>query len=92
MADWGQRADHSKMSTAEQTQLPVRERRPSTSAPVVGIHGAVGPVGMSRPKHRRTTTGLGSREIKSIVGASLVMPLPRPRFPWDSWSFIRAWD
>ncbi|MCJ1228585.1 Non-essential glycogen phosphorylase [Toensbergia leucococca] len=42
-----------------------RERRPSTSAPVSDIQGPVGP-GFTRPKHKRTATGFGPGEIKSV--------------------------
>lgn len=49
-------------------QLPTRERRPSTGAPLVDIQGAVGPAGVSRPKHRRTFTGFGAGEIKHVEG------------------------
>lgn len=49
-------------------RIPLR-RRPSLGAPIVDIQGAVSPEGMTRPKHRRTLTGLGPSEIKSAVGA-----------------------
>ncbi|KAI9778992.1 MAG: Non-essential glycogen phosphorylase [Geoglossum umbratile] len=42
-----------------------RERRPSTSAPIPDIQGPVGP-GFSRPKHKRTFTGFGPQDIKSV--------------------------
>jgi len=45
----------------------VRERRPSTSAPISDLQGPVGP-GFSRPKHKRTFTGFGAGEIKSVEG------------------------
>ena len=41
-----------------------RERRPSMSAPLHDLQGPVGP-GFSRPKHKRTVTGLAPSEIKS---------------------------
>lgn len=56
------------MSAATEERLPVRERRPSTSAPIVDIQGSVGPAGISRPKHKRTFTGFGAGEIKSVEG------------------------
>lgn len=59
------------MTTA--TAIPHRERRPSVGAPIVDIQGNVGPAGISRPKHRRTHTGLGAGEIK-IVEASIPEP------------------
>lgn len=58
----------------EQPRLPTRERRPSTGAPIVDIQGAVGPAGISRPKHKRTSTGLGPGEIKSVEAA-----IPEPQ-------------
>lgn len=36
------------------------------SAPIGDLQGPVGPEGMSRPKHKRTITGFGPGEIKSI--------------------------
>lgn len=45
-----------------------RERRPSTSAPISDLQGPVGPAGVSRPKHKRTFTGFGAGEIKSVEG------------------------
>jgi starch phosphorylase len=53
---------------ATEQRLPTRERRPSTGAPLVDIQGAVGPAGISRPKHKRTFTGFGPSEIKSVEG------------------------
>lgn len=47
-----------------------RERRPSTSAPISDLQGPVGPASMSRPKHKRTFTGFGAGEIKSVEGMS----------------------
>jgi hypothetical protein len=49
-------------------KVPVRERRPSVGAPIVDIQGSVVPAGISRPKHRRTFTGFGAGEIKSVEG------------------------
>lgn len=49
------------------TSVP-RERRPSTSAPISDLQGPVGPAGMARPKHKRTFTGFGAGEIKSVEG------------------------
>lgn len=45
-----------------------RERRPSTNAPITDLQGPVGPAGISRPKHKRTFTGFGAGEIKSVEG------------------------
>ncbi|RDL35721.1 Alpha-1,4 glucan phosphorylase [Venustampulla echinocandica] len=42
-----------------------RERRLSTGAPISDLQGPVGP-GFSRPKHKRTFTGFGAGEIKSV--------------------------
>ncbi|OAA47833.1 glycogen phosphorylase [Metarhizium rileyi] len=58
----------------EQQRLPTRERRPSSSAPIVDITGGVGPAGISRPKHKRTFTGFGAGEIKSVEAS-----IPEPQ-------------
>lgn len=50
---------------------PSRERRPSTSAPISDLQGPVGP-GFSRPKHKRTFTGFGAGEIKSVEGKQII--------------------
>lgn len=55
---------------ATEQALPSRQRRPSTSAPIVDIQGLVGPAGISRPKHKRTFTGFGAGEIKTVEGIS----------------------
>ena len=47
-----------------------RERRPSTGAPISDLKGPIGP-GFTRPKHKRTFTGFGAGEIKSVEGMSL---------------------
>ncbi|KAF4980260.1 hypothetical protein FZEAL_3697 [Fusarium zealandicum] len=59
---------------SEQQRLPTRERRPSTSAPIVDIQGSVGPAGASRPKHTRTATGFGAGEIKNFEAS-----IPEPQ-------------
>ncbi|KOS17948.1 Glycogen phosphorylase [Escovopsis weberi] len=59
---------------ATEQKSPRRERRPSTSAPLVDIVGAVSPAGVSRPKHRRTFTGFGAGEIKSVEAS-----IPEPQ-------------
>ncbi|KAI1336301.1 glycosyltransferase family 35 protein [Xylariaceae sp. FL0016] len=61
------------MASNEQ-RLPSRERRPSTSAPIVDIVGSVGPAGISRPKHKRTFTGFGAGDIKSVEAS-----IPEPQ-------------
>jgi starch phosphorylase len=43
-------------------------------APIVDIVGAVGPAGISRPKHKRTFTGFGAGEIKSVEAS-----IPEPQ-------------
>lgn len=58
----------SKMSN---TTVP-RERRPSTGAPI-DLQGPVGP-GFTRPKHKRTFTGFGAGEIKSVEAS-----IPEPQ-------------
>jgi hypothetical protein len=57
------------MAAAAATErIPTRERRPSVGVPLVDIQGAVGPAGITRPKHKRTFTGFGAEEIKSVEG------------------------
>lgn len=51
-----------------------RERKLSTSAPISDIKGPVGPEGISRPKHKRTATGFGAAEIKSVEAS-----IPEPQ-------------
>ncbi|KAK5135683.1 Non-essential glycogen phosphorylase [Meristemomyces frigidus] len=59
-----------------------RERRSSTSAPITDFQDAVGPPGMSRPKHKRTVTGFGPQEIKSVEAS-----IPEPqRAAWKKFS------
>ncbi|KAI0447816.1 glycosyltransferase family 35 protein [Xylaria telfairii] len=70
------------MASTDQS-LPVRERRPSTAAPVIDIVGSVGPAGISRPKHKRTVTGFGPAEIKSVEAS-----IPEPqREAWNKHEF-----
>ncbi|KPM42392.1 Glycogen phosphorylase [Neonectria ditissima] len=59
---------------SEQQPLPIRQRRPSTSAPIVDIQGAVAPAGISRPKHTRTATGFGPSEITGVEAS-----IPEPQ-------------
>ncbi|TVY35161.1 Glycogen phosphorylase [Lachnellula occidentalis] len=59
-----------------------RERRPSTSAPISDLQGPVGP-GFSRPKHKRTFTGFGAGEIKSVEAS-----IPEPQR--DAWKKFQA--
>lgn len=49
------------------------ERRPSVGSPISELQGPVGP-GFSRPKHKRTFTGLAPAEIKTVE-ASIPEPL-----------------
>ncbi|KLJ10935.1 starch phosphorylase [Blastomyces silverae] len=60
---------------------PTRERRPSVGAPISDLQGPVGP-GFSRPKHKRTFTGLGPQDIKKVE-ASIPEPL---REAWRKFS------
>lgn len=53
---------------ATDARIPHRERRPSVGAPIVDIQGSVVPAGISRPKHKRTFTGFGAGEIKTVEG------------------------
>ncbi|KAG9685114.1 glycosyl transferase, partial [Aureobasidium melanogenum] len=48
------------------TATTSRSRRPSTSAPVAELSGPIGPAGITRPKHKRTITGFGASDIKSV--------------------------
>ncbi|KAI5195072.1 glycosyl transferase [Aureobasidium subglaciale] len=48
------------------TATASRSRRPSTSAPVAELSGPIGPAGITRPKHKRTITGFGASDIKSV--------------------------
>jgi len=55
------------------TTVP-RERRPSTGAPLSDLKGPVGPPGLTRPKHKRTFTGFGAGDIKSVEAS-----IPEPQ-------------
>ncbi|KAF2747807.1 glycosyltransferase family 35 protein [Sporormia fimetaria CBS 119925] len=52
---------------------PARERRPSMSAPLGDLQGPIGPA-FTRPKHKRTATGFGPSEIKSVEAS-----IPEPQ-------------
>ena len=63
------------MATTSETKAPApRERKPSSSAPITDFQGPVGPSGISRPKHKRTVTGFGPQEIKSVEAS-----IPEPQ-------------
>ncbi|KAI7786929.1 glycogen phosphorylase [Diaporthe eres] len=62
------------MASTEPQRVPTRERRPSTSAPIVDIQGSVSPAGISRPKHKRTFTGFGAGDIKTVEAS-----IPEPQ-------------
>ncbi|KAH7035435.1 glycogen phosphorylase [Microdochium trichocladiopsis] len=62
------------MATEQRLPSRERERRPSVGAPIVDISGSVGPAGISRPKHKRTFTGFGAGEIKSVEAS-----IPEPQ-------------
>lgn len=53
------------MSGATSTPREPRERTPSIGVPISTLQGPVGP-GFSRPKHKRTATGFGARDIKAV--------------------------
>lgn len=55
------------------TSTSTRERRPSTNAPISELQGPVGPE-FTRPKHKRTATGFGPTEIKSVESS-----IPEPQ-------------
>ncbi|EDN04785.1 glycogen phosphorylase [Histoplasma mississippiense (nom. inval.)] len=60
---------------------PTRERRPSIGAPISDLQGPVGP-GFSRPKHKRTFTGLLPQDIKKVEAS-----IPEPqREAWRKFS------
>ncbi|KAF2731304.1 glycogen phosphorylase-like protein [Polyplosphaeria fusca] len=58
---------------ASNAGAPARERRPSTSAPLSDLKGPIGPA-FTRPKHKRTVTGFGPSEIKSVEAS-----IPEPQ-------------
>jgi len=57
-----------------------RQRRPSTGAPITDLKGPIGPSGVTRPKHKRTFTGFGAGDIKSVEGRFS----PRIAPPWEA--------
>lgn len=77
---WVDHTDPIDSIMASEQPLPTRQRRPSTSAPIVDIQGNVGPAGVSRPKHKRTFTGFGAGEIKNVEG-KLSLPLSGQSIP-----------
>lgn len=73
------------MATTNETPAP-RERRPSTNAPITDFQGPIGPAGISRPKHKRTVTGFGAQEIKSVEAS-----IPEPqREAWRKYVSLPA--
>ena len=70
------------------------ETRPLTDvrtpgAPIVDIVGSVGPAGISRPKHKRTYTGFGAGEVKSVEGnIPLLLSLDLLVFSFSSSTFV----
>lgn len=64
---------------SQQQRVPLRQRRPSTGAPLIDIQGSVGPAGISRPKHKRTITGFGADQIKSVEGEFQPLTSSYPR-------------
>jgi starch phosphorylase len=48
------------------------------SAPIADFKGPVGPANFTRPKHKRTVTGFGPSEIKSVEAS-----IPEPQR--DAW-------
>lgn len=59
---------------ADTDTRPIRERKPSMSAPISDIKGPIGPAGFTRPKHKRTVTGFGPGDIKSVEAS-----IPEPQ-------------
>merc|ERR1712000_229848 len=76
-------AEEGQAMASKQESMPVRQRRPSTGAPLVDIQGAVGPAGISRPKHKRTFTGFGADQIKSVEAS-----IPEPQR--EAWKRAQA--
>lgn len=65
--------------------IPVQKTRSLTDvrppgAPIVDIVGSVGPAGISRPKHKRTYTGFGAGEVKSVEGNPPLLLSPASPF------------
>ncbi|KAG9245749.1 putative glycogen phosphorylase [Calycina marina] len=60
-----------------------RQRRPSTGAPISELKGPIGPAGVSRPKHKRTFTGFGAGDIKSVEAS-----IPEPQR--EAWKRFQA--
>lgn len=69
------------MASTDPQRIPTRERRPSTSAPIVDIQGSVSPAGISRPKHKRTFTGFGAGDIKNVEGGDTLILAPAGTTP-----------
>ncbi|KAK5074716.1 Non-essential glycogen phosphorylase [Lithohypha guttulata] len=66
---------------ASGTTAAPRERKPSMGAPISTLQGPVGP-GFTRPKHKRTATGFGAQDIKSVESS-----IPEPqREAWKKYS------
>lgn len=80
--------DSYPMASTEPQRVPTRERRPSTSAPIVDIQGSVSPAGISRPKHKRTFTGFGAGDIKNVEGGEI--PTLAPVLQPEKWSLYGA--
>jgi starch phosphorylase len=58
-------ADEASSTAPKRPSTSLRERRPSTSAPLTDLKGPVGPT-ITRPKHKRTATGFGPADIKAV--------------------------
>ena len=68
-------------TAAVQSPAAPRERKPSMGAPISTLQGPVGP-GFSRPKHKRTATGFGPGDIKSVEAS-----IPEPqRAAWKKFT------
>jgi hypothetical protein len=62
-----------QQSVQRRPSMSLRDRRPSTSAPLSDLQGPVGP-DFSRPKHKRTATGFGPADIKAVQSS-----IPEPQ-------------
>jgi hypothetical protein len=82
--EYDQNAAAEASTTKMSNSSAPRERRPSTGAPISDLKGPIGPSGITRPKHKRTFTGFGAGEIKSVEGEFTVLFYSMFTFKIDS--------